>query len=202
MVATGVLALPGLAGATSSHDDVEKVELGPDNSLHLSGKCEFDHKPGRVIGVIGLLHKKVTERSSFSAWADADKDGSFGVDVKVSHELTSEETHVAGVLCVSKEDHHKHKVVKESMRCLRPTHPTPPSTRPATTVKPPTSEKATTTTEETSDHDMTTTTTEKPGAEETPTPTPTEVEKVVERETVPKAETLPAAVTASPKFTG
>jgi hypothetical protein len=49
---------------------------------------------------------------------------------------------------------------------------------------------------------MKTTTTEKPSESTEETPPESEVEKVVERETVPKAEAMVSAVTATPRFTG
>lgn len=185
IVASGLLALPALAGATGR--GVERVEMERGEALALAGKCMFDNKPGKVIAVLALLHHKETMRSSFSAWADAGKDGSFRVAVKATKELTVEDTYVAGALCVSKSDHKKRKVVKESLRCVK-SHPKHRST--------------TTTTEE--ETPGTTASTAPPTTEvsEEETPTETEVEKVVEKETTPKVETMPTAVEATPTFTG
>jgi hypothetical protein len=156
------------------------VELGAGEALHLGGKCMIDGKPGRAIGVISLLHKKATVQTSFSAWAEADKDGSFAVDVKFSKTITFEETFVAGALCVSKDSHHKHEVIKGTLRCVWPKHPKPPVTKTVGTVPP-----------------EVTTTTEAPEM-----PTETEVEKVIETEAAPKITAAPTAVKATPKFTG
>jgi hypothetical protein len=200
IAAVGVLAMPALAGATGT--GVDKVNLGGGEPLHLTGKCVVDGKPGRVIGVIGLLHKKTSVDTSFSAWADADKDGSFAVAVKLSKTVTVEETWVAGAVCVSKGDKSKHHVVKDTFKCGRPQHPKPTTTTTAKPTKPTTTttegeEEETTTTTKATGSTTTTTT-----ATEDETPTPDEVEKVIETEAAPKVQTMPTAVKATPKFTG
>jgi hypothetical protein len=190
--------MPALAGATPS-GSVDKVDLGAGETLSLKGKCDFDGKPGKVIGVISLLHKKTTAESTFSAWAEADKDGSFAVGVKLSKTITVEETYVAGVLCVSKQDKNKHKVIRDSLRCGRPK---PPKPVPTTTRKPTTtSTKAQETTTSTKAGGSTTSTTEAPETE-TPAPTPEEVEKIIVTVAKPKITAAATAVKATPKFTG
>jgi hypothetical protein len=200
IVAAGVLSMPALAGATSN-GGVDKVELNSGEPLRLTGKCNIDGKPGRVIGVIALLHKSTTTKTTFSAWADADKDGSFAVAVNFSKTVTVEETYVAGALCVSKHDKKKHHVVKETRKCVwpKPHHPKPSTTtttkpKPTTTEAP---EASTTTTKAPA-----TTTTVKPTTETPETPTPEEVEKVITEVAKVKITTTPSAVKATPKFTG
>jgi hypothetical protein len=198
IVAAGVLTMPALAGATPS-GNVDKVDLGAGETLSLKGKCDFDGKPGKVIGVISLLNKKTTVSTSFSAWAEAEKDGSFAVGVKLSKTVTVEESYVAGVLCVSK-DKKKHKVIRDTLRCGRPK---PPKPHPTTTRKPATTTttKAGETTTTTKAGGSTTSTTEAPETE-TPTPTPEEVEKIIETVAKPKITAAATAVKATPKFTG